>query len=58
MAAQTGSNFIYGTMIDIVEIATANLGSELPTVISSTNVLINDCYNDGQPEIAIWPLEL
>jgi len=53
MAAQTGSIYISGTMIDSVEISTAIL--ELLTMTSSKKVPQNDCDNDLQPEIAIWP---
>jgi len=52
MAAQTGSTYISGTMIDGVEIPTANL--EFSTVASSKKVLPNDSDNDQQPEVAIW----
>jgi len=52
MAAQTGSTYISGTMIDGVEISTANL--EFSTVASSKKVLPNDSHNDQQPEVAIW----
>jgi len=53
MAAQTGSTYISGTVIDSVEIPTVNLG--FSTVMSSMEVLPNDCDDDRQPEIAIWP---
>jgi len=47
MAAQTGNTYIYGTIIDSVEIPTAILGF---STITSYH-----CDNDRQPEIAIWP---
>jgi len=51
MAAQTGSTYISGTMIDSVEIPTAIWG--FPTM-PSLKVLPNDFVSDRQPEIAIW----
>jgi len=53
IAAQTGSSYITGTMIDSVEILTANPGFSTST--SSKKVLSNGCVDDRQPEIAIWP---
>ena len=53
MAAQTGNTYIYGTIIDIVEISTAILG--FSTMTSSKKVPPNDCDNDRLPEIEIWP---
>jgi len=55
MAAQTGSTYVYGTMIDSVEIPTANL--RFSSVNSSKKVPPNDCDDDRQPEIAIWLLK-
>jgi len=40
-------------MIDSVDISTATLG--FSTMPSSYKVPQNDCDNDRQPEIAIWP---
>jgi len=42
-------------MIDSVEIPTAIL--RFPTMTSSKKVSSNECDNDRQPEIAIWPPE-
>jgi len=53
VAAQTGNTYISGTVIDSIEISTANLGFSTRT--SSKKVSSNDCDNDRQPEIAIWP---
>jgi len=53
MAAQTGSTYISGNMIDGVEIPTANLW--FSTVTSYEKVPPDDCDDDRQPEIAIWP---
>ena len=50
MAVQTGST---GTNVDIVEIPTANLG--FSTVTSSKKVPSNNCDDDRQLEVAIWP---
>jgi len=53
MVAQTGNTYISGTMTDSIKIPTAILG--VSTMTSSKKVLPNDCDNDRQPEIAIWP---
>ena len=53
MAAQTGNNYISKTMIDRIEIPTVILG--FSTMMNSKKVTPNDCDNDRQPEIAIWP---
>jgi len=42
-------------MMDSVEISKANLA--FSTVTSSMKVLPDDCNDDRQPEIAIWPLK-
>ena len=52
MAAQTGSSYISGTMIDSAEIPTTNL--RFSTVVSSTKVPPDDSDSDQQPEVAIW----
>ena len=51
--AQTGSTYISGTMIDIVEISPLNLG--FSTITSIKKALRNDCNDERQQEIAIWP---
>jgi len=56
MAAQAGNTYISGTVRDSIEIPTANLGFAAMT--SSKEVSPNDCDNDQQPEIAIWPPNL
>jgi len=53
MAAQTGSTYISGTMIDSVEIPTAKRG--FSTTTSSNQVPTTECDNHRQPEIVIWP---
>ena len=40
-------------MIDSVEIPTANIG--FSTVATSKKVSPNDCDDDRQTEVAIWP---
>jgi len=52
MAPQTGSTYISGTMIDSVEVSTANMGFSIVT--SSKKVPSDDYDDDRQPEIAIW----
>ena len=42
-------------MIDSVEIPTTTMG--FSTMTSSKKVPSNDCNNDRQPEIAIWPVK-
>ena len=53
MVAYTGSTYISGTAIDSVEIPTEILG--FSTMTSSKKVPTDDCDNERQPEIAIWP---
>ena len=56
MVAQTGNTYISVTTIDIqtqIQIQTAILW--FSTMESSRIVPPNDCENDRQPEIAIWP---
>ena len=53
MAAQTGSTHVSGTMTDSVEIPTANLGFSIVT--SKQKVPRDECVDDRQPEVAIWP---
>ena len=55
MAAQTRTTYISATMTDSLEIPTAIPG--LSTMTSSKKVLPNDCDNNRQPEVAIWPLK-
>jgi len=52
IAAQTGTTHISGTMIDSVEIQTANLW--FSTVASSKKVPPEDSESDRQLEVAIW----
>jgi len=52
MAAETGRSYISGTNIDSVEIPTAN--PEFSTVTSSKKLLLNDCDDDRQCELALW----
>ena len=53
MAVQNRSTYISGTMIDSVEIPTPIMG--FSTMTSSKKVPSDDCNDDRQPEIAIWP---
>jgi len=45
MAAQTGNNYLSGTMVDIVEIPTIN--SAFSTMTSSVKLLAGKCDNNG-----------
>jgi len=56
MAAQTGSTYISGTMIDGVEIPTVKLG--FSTMTSSNRVSTTECDNDRQPETMLLLLAL
>ena len=53
MAAQTGSTYIPESVINIVEIPTANSG--FMTMTRYRKVLASDCDSNRQPEVAIWP---
>jgi len=53
MAIQTGSAYISESMIDVVEILTANLGfTSIESSVKVSLTSLSDCDNDGQPEIA------
>jgi len=52
MAAQTGSTYISGTMIDSIEIPAANRGFSMP---SSNQIPTTECDNDRQPEMPKRP---
>jgi len=49
MAAQTGNNYLSGTMVDIVEIPTIN--SAFSTTTSSVKVSAGKCNNNGHLKI-------
>jgi len=52
MSDQNGSAYISGTMIDGVEIPTADLMAS--TMTSSTKVSPYDFDDDLQPKVAVW----
>jgi len=54
MATKAGNIYtIFGTTTDSVEIPTASPG--FSTMASPSEVSPNDCDNDRQPEMAMWP---
>jgi len=53
MATQTGNTYISGTAIDSIEILAANMGFLMSGDFEES--VPNDCHNDRQPEVAIWP---
>jgi len=52
LVAQTENTYISGTMLDSVEISKATL---VFSTMTSSKSAQNDCENDRQRELAIWP---
>jgi len=49
----TGSTCISESIIDIIQIPTANLGFSITASTTSTLFLLGDCNNDRQPETVV-----